>query len=243
MPEVLGYSYSITPDATQPKDAYMQATADIRRMRERKGAYSTFVTRGQRATGKDVLGYYGRQPDYVPPQATIRDQFDLPSVVTPGAYSGFVGQLASPGGRTSRYLGGDLVTTRGKEFMYGSDYSSYLENVRASQPEQLRGQDFEGQKFKRYEYSTGGRAVSYSTLATSEYSRYLDTIIDRYFETGYGDFRTQQTDRDYTYRQNYVPPASTGATPTASVVTETPDPEPNSVFENLGDKIADIFGW
>ncbi len=240
MPEVLGYSYSIAPDATQPKDAYMQAAADRRRMRERKGAYSTFVTRGQRASGKDVLGYYGREPGYVPPQATIREQFDLPSVVSPGAYSGFVGQLAAPTGQTLTYLGGNLQTTRGKEFMYGSDYASYLENVRASQPEQLRGEGFEGTKFKRYEYGTYNKGRSSTTLATSEYSRYLDSIIDRFFETGYGNFRTQQTTKDYQYRQNYVPTTTTG---TSGTVTETPDPEVKDAFTNLGDKIADWFGW
>lgn len=260
MAQVLGYSFAIEPEKVSSLETYKQAYADVKRSREKRGGYSTFLTRGQTVRGEDVLGFYGRTPGYKPPSAVLSQVFDIPKdIVNPGIFSGAIGRLANPGGTTQRYITDELKTTRGKQFIFSTEFANFLEGASAKQDPQYQFKPFTGVKTKKYAYATGNRRKSEVTLTTPEYTQYLNRIANQLFTPEELAFRTNRNTTNYIYRGTIG--RQDAAFQGSDITIGSPEPEYQSALENLEDKvkgvgsriggavddamddIADFFGW
>ena len=121
----LGYSNANLMRDASPLDIYSQSAADRKRLSERKGAYSTFVTRGQRAAGQSVLGYYGQDVAYAPAEQTYEQQFgEFPILQGVDTFSGLAGGFKrSTGGFTQTIGSGAFRGSAGDyRFIYDKTY-------------------------------------------------------------------------------------------------------------------------
>lgn len=197
----LGYSNANLMRDASPLDIYSQSAADRKRLSERKGAYSTFVTRGQRASGKSVLGYYGQDVTYTPPEQTYEQQFgEFPILKGVDTFSGLAGGFKNAsGGFTQVYGSGSF--DKGADayrFIYDKTFAKFIEAQQAKQPSEFRLDPYTGAKEDRYFSGlTMQKMRDEGYYATSVgYSRYLDRVIDTLFPAGYRDrFDTYKVSR------------------------------------------------
>lgn len=188
----LGYSYANITGEASPMDIYSQSAADRKRLAERKGAYSTFVTRGQRGSGGSVLGYYGQEAGYKPPEQTYEQQFgEYPRLQGIDSFSGLAGGFKNAsGGFTKDRRAPAFDEDPGYyRFIYDDDFAAFIERQQAKQPEALRLDPYTGNRVQRYfsGFSTT-RNNDEGYYATSlGYSAYLDNVIASLFPAGYGD--------------------------------------------------------
>ncbi len=188
----LGYSYANITGEASPMDIYSQSAADRKRLAERKGAYSTFVTRGQRGSGGSVLGYYGQDAGYKPPEQTYEQQFgEYPRLQGIDSFSGLAGGFKSSSGGFTTTIGPSSFNNGAENyrFIYDDDFAAFIERQQAKQPEAFRLDPYTGNRVQRYfsGFSTT-RNNDEGYYATSlGYSAYLDDVIASLFPAGYGD--------------------------------------------------------
>jgi hypothetical protein len=197
----LGYSNANFMRDASPLDIYSQSAADRKRLSERKGAYSTFVTRGQRSSGQSVLGYYGQDANYIPPEQTYEQQFgEYPILKNVDAFSGLAGGFKSAsGGFTQVYGSGAFRGDAGDyRFIYDDNFAAFIERQQAKQPSEFRLDPYTGDKSQRYFSGLSmNKMRDEGYYATSlDYSAYLDRVIATLFPAGYGDaFNTYNVSR------------------------------------------------
>lgn len=184
-----------------PLDIYSQSAADRKRLSERKGAYSTFVTRGQRAYGQSVLGYYGQGATYTPPEQTYEQQFgEYPILKGVDAFSGLAGGFKSASGGFTQVYGSGAFDNGADayRFIYDKTFASFIEEQQAKQPSEFRLDPYTGDKQDRYFSGfTTQKMRDEGYYGTSlGYSAYLDRVIDTLFPAGYRDaFDTYKVSR------------------------------------------------
>lgn len=197
----LGYSNANLMRDASPLDIYSQSAADRKRLSERKGAYSTFVTRGQRAAGQSVLGYYGQDVAYAPAEQTYEQQFgEFPILQGVDPFTGRAGGFKSAsGGFTQVHGSGAFGKDPGSyRFIYDKTFAAFIEAQQAKQPSAFRLDPYTGNKEQRYFSGlTMQKMRDEGYYATSlGYSAYLDRVIDTLFPAGYRDrFDTYKVSR------------------------------------------------